>query len=131
MNAALVVENRRTVLAAGMGKECHLFSLRYKLQEESDENAEGKNAGEPMPKADTEADEKLKAANGDLRRRKKEGEKADGSGDGGTASAEGPTKGGRNGFLNHRGMLRISKCYSYTKKRKRDGRIYEPTNPFV
>jgi len=102
MNAALVVENRRTVLAAGMGKECHLFSLRYKLQEEPDEKAEEKNAGEPMPKADTEADEKLKAANGDLRRRKKEGEKADGSGDGGTASAEGPTKGGRNGFLNHR-----------------------------
>ena len=121
MNAALVVDNRRTVLAAGMGKECHLFSLRYKLQEEADEKAVEENAGDSMPKADTEADEKLKAANGDVRRRKKEGEKANGSGDGGTSSTERPeTKGGRNGFLNHHGMRTIRNMSLPIKKRKRE-----------
>jgi len=100
MNAALVVDKKRTVLAAGMGKQCHLFSLRYKLEENGVE--EVKETSQPIPKGQTEEDQKLKAANGELRRRKPEGEKPEGN-SGEDQSAETSEHKEKNGFVNHHG----------------------------
>ena len=85
MNAALVVDNKKTVLAAGMGKHCHLFALRYKLSEENSEKQE-KGAA---------------SSNGDLRHRKNEGEgKSDDS------DRKEQNKSERNGYVNHKGERR-------------------------
>lgn len=105
MNAALVVDNRTTVLAAGMGKHCHLFSLRYKLQEEMKEGQETENEGEPVPKGETEEAVTKETTNGDLRRRKKEAKESGRGGDGGrdegTKEKEADSKHERNGFVYH------------------------------
>ena len=116
MNAALVVDKKRTVLAAGMGKQCHLFSLRYKLEEENGEEEDKENSNsnktEDMPKGETEEERKkvaAAAANGELRKRKREGEKdevEEKGGDGQSSTDKtATTKNGRNGFLNHRGEI--------------------------
>jgi len=96
MNASLVVDKKRTVLAAGMGKQCHLFSLRYKLEEKESEE----QTGNSIPKGEMEGERKGKTENGELRNRK---------GGGGGREEEsviediqGPVreKKGRNGFVN-------------------------------
>jgi len=63
MNAALVVDNRRTVLAAGMGNHCHLFSLRYKL----DKTENGRK--ESIPEGPDSRSDAV-SANRELRNRK-------------------------------------------------------------
>lgn len=77
MNAALVVDKRRTVLAAGMGNECHLFSLRYKMAEAAHE-ADGNSGSEAtkseeIPRGDTEPT-RNGSATGEVRHRRKGGE---------------------------------------------------------
>ena len=95
MNASLVVDNKRTILAAGMGKQCHLFSFRYKLEEKEKEE----RAGDSTPKGATEEERKRETENGELRKRKGGGgEKGAGGEKGGE---ELPAKEGKNGFVNH------------------------------
>ena len=106
MNAALVVDNKRTVLAAGMGKQCHLFSLRYKLEEEEEKvKGRGEN-GTTIPKGETAEDQRSKMSNGEIRRRKPEGGEKDEKGGGDRASDGGAEDhGGKNGFVNHHGKM--------------------------
>lgn len=96
MNASLVVDNKRTILAAGMGKQCHLFSFRYKLEEKEKEE----RAGDSTPKGATEEERKRETENGELRKRKGGGGGEKGAG-GEKGGEELPAKEGKNGFVNH------------------------------